>query len=380
MDFFEYQFDSLGILFAASLIIILLFQILYYLFIFGRTSFYKADKKSQQDQFPSVSVVICAKNDAYNLKTKLPTILEQEYPNFEVVVVNDDSLDDTSYVLRVLQEIYPNLNVITLKENVNKFLGKKYPLSIGIKSAKNEIILLTESDTIPTSYHWISEMVKGFTKNKDIVIGFTKTESKNNFLNTLMQYESQTIAMNYLGHGLIKNPYMGLGRNLAFTKKMFFSVNGFIPLYNIQVGEHELFVNKFSTKKNTSVIITKDSINQSVPKERVEDWLLQKKKHYRIVSYFKLKDKIITSLIPSTTFLLYCLIVTSLVFGFPWEYGLMALILKYTLQIIIYYKSSRVLQSQQIAFLAPIYEILFLPFNTIIKISALLTKKEKWKY
>ena len=138
--------------------------------------------------------------------------------------------------------------------------------------------------------------------------------------------------------------------------------------------------NKFSTKKNTSVIITKDSINQSVPKERVEDWLLQKKKHYRIVSYFKLKDKIITSLIPSTTFLLYCLIVTSLVFGFPWEYGLMALILKYTLQIIIYYKSSRVLQSQQIAFLAPIYEILFLPFNTIIKISALLTKKEKWKY
>jgi glycosyltransferase involved in cell wall biosynthesis len=327
-----------------------------------------------------VSVVICAKNDAYNLKTKLPTILEQEYPNFEVVVVNDDSLDDTSYVLRVLQEIYPNLNVITLKENINKFLGKKYPLSIGIRSAKNEIILLTESDTIPTSYNWISEMVKGFTKNKDIVIGYTKTESKNNFLNSLIQYESQTIAMNYLGHGLIKNPYMGLGRNLAFTKKMFFSVNGFIPLYNIQVGEHELFVNKFSTKKNTSVIISKDSINQSVPKERVEDWLLQKKKHYRIVSYFKLKDKIITSLIPSTTFLLYCLIVTSLVFGFPWEYGIMGLFLKYTLQIIINYKSSRVLQSQQLAFLTPIYEILFLPFNTIIKISALLTKKEKWKY
>lgn len=380
MNFLEYQFDSLGIIFAASLVILLLFQILYYLFIFGRTSFYKADKKTHQDQFPSVSVVICAKNDAYNLKTKLPTILEQEYPNFEVVVVNDDSLDDTSYVLRVLQEIYPNLNVITLKENINKFLGKKYPLSIGIRSAKNEIILLTESDTIPTSYNWISEMVKGFTKNKDIVIGYTKTESKNNFLNSLIQYESQTIAMNYLGHGLIKNPYMGLGRNLAFTKKMFFSVNGFIPLYNIQVGEHELFVNKFSTKKNTSVIISKDSINQSVPKERVEDWLLQKKKHYRIVSYFKLKDKIITSLIPSTTFLLYCLIVTSLVFGFPWEYGIIALFLKYTLQIIIYYKSSRVLQSQQIAFLAPIYEILFLPFNTIIKISALLTKKEKWKY
>ncbi|MFA6807223.1 MAG: glycosyltransferase [Bacteroidales bacterium] len=379
MGFLEYQFDTVGVIIAISLITLVSFQIIYYIVVYGRSCFYKATK-TDIEVYPSVSVVICAKDEAYNLEKRLPIILEQQYPNFEVVVVNDASKDESEYILRVLQEIYPNLNVVNLYENVNKFLGKKYPLSIGIKSAKNEIILLTEADTQPSSYNWITEMVKGFNHKTQMVIGYSNYEIKNNFLNSLIQYEHQTTAMNYLGHAILKHPYMGTGRNLAFTKKMFFSVNGFISQYNIPVGEDQLFVNKYANAKNSKVVITKDSINLSASKERFYEWIIKKKKDYRSLSYFKLKDKITTSLIPITTILLYILIVISIISRFPWEYLVMGLIIKYTIQILIYFKTSRKLGTKQLAFLAPIYEILFLFFNTIIRISSLLTKRDKWKY
>jgi glycosyltransferase involved in cell wall biosynthesis len=333
----------------------------------------KTDEK--QKYIPSVSVVMCVKDDAYNLEKKLPIILEQEYPNFEVVVVNDASKDETEYVLRVLQEIYPNLNVVNLYNNVNGFLGKKYPLSLGIKSAKNEIILLTESDTMPLNYNWITTMVKGFKQKKDIVLGFTNFEQKPTFLNTLMHYENLTSAMNYLGNAMLNNPFMGQGRNMAYKREFFFETGGFISQYNISVGEDDLFINKNANSKNTSVIINKESINLASPKEKREEWVIQKKKHFKSMYHFKLKDKIISTLMPFATLLIYVLVALSIVFQFPWQYAILPLVLKYTFQIIVYYKSSKTLATKQVAFLSPLLEVLFLFINTTIRFFTLFTKK-----
>jgi glycosyltransferase involved in cell wall biosynthesis len=378
MDFLDYQFNTVGFYFAIILGIIILFQILYYLIVYGRVAFFKENKLTtdeKQKYTPSVSVVMCVKDDAYNLEKKLPIILEQEYPNFEVVVVNDASKDETEYVLRVLQEIYPNLNVVNLYNNVNGFLGKKYPLSLGIKSAKNEIILLTESDTMPLNYNWITTMVKGFKQKKDIVLGFTNFEQKPTFLNTLMHYENLTSAMNYLGNAILNNPYMGQGRNMAYKREFFFETGGFISQYNISVGDDDLFINKNANSKNTSVIINKESINLASPKEKREEWVIQKKKHFKSMSHFKLKDKIISTLMPFATLLIYVSVALSIVFQFPWQYAILPLVLKYTFQIIVYYKSSKTLATKQVAFLSPLLEVLFLFINTTIRFFTLFTKK-----
>lgn len=378
MDFLDYQFNTVGFYFAIILGIIILFQILYYLIVYGRVAFFKENKLTtdeKQKYTPSVSVVMCVKDDAYNLEKKLPIILEQEYPNFEVVVVNDASKDETEYVLRVLQEIYPNLNVVNLYNNVNGFLGKKYPLSLGIKSAKNEIILLTESDTMPLNYNWITTMVKGFKQKKDIVLGFTNFEQKPTFLNTLMHYENLTSAMNYLGNAMLNNPFMGQGRNMAYKREFFFETGGFISQYNISVGDDDLFINKNANSKNTSVIINKESINLSSPKEKREEWVIQKKKHFKSMSHFKLKDKIISTLMPFATLLIYVSVALSIVFQFPWQYAILPLVLKYTFQIIVYYKSSKTLATKQVAFLSPLLEVLFLFINTTIRFFTLFTKK-----
>ena len=378
MDFLDYQFNTVGFYFAIILGIIILFQILYYFIVYGRVAFFKDNKLTtdeKQKYIPSVSVVMCVKDDAYNLEKKLPIILEQEYPNFEVVVVNDASKDETEYVLRVLQEIYPNLNVVNLYNNVNGFLGKKYPLSLGIKSAKNEIILLTESDTMPLNYNWITTMVKGFKQKKDIVLGFTNFEQKPTFLNTLMHYENLTSAMNYLGNAMLNNPFMGQGRNMAYKREFFFETGGFISQYNISVGEDDLFINKNANSKNTSVIINKESINLASPKEKREEWVIQKKKHFKSMYHFKLKDKIISTLMPFATLLIYVLVALSIVFQFPWQYAILPLFLKYTFQIIVYYKSSKTLATKQVAFLSPLLEVLFLFINTTIRFFTLFTKK-----
>ncbi|MFV0599854.1 MAG: glycosyltransferase [Bacteroidales bacterium] len=378
MDFLDYQFNTVGFYFAIILGIIILFQILYYFIVYGRVAFFKDNKLTtdeKQKYIPSVSVVMCVKDDAYNLEKKLPIILEQEYPNFEVVVVNDASKDETEYVLRVLQEIYPNLNVVNLYNNVNGFLGKKYPLSLGIKSAKNEIILLTESDTMPLNYNWITTMVKGFKQKKDIVLGFTNFEQKPTFLNTLMHYENLTSAMNYIGNAMLNNPFMGQGRNMAYKREFFFETGGFISQYNISVGEDDLFINKNANSKNTSVIINKESINLASPKEKREEWVIQKKKHFKSMYHFKLKDKIISTLMPFATLLIYVLVALSIVFQFPWQYAILPLVLKYTFQIIVYYKSSKTLATKQVAFLSPLLEVLFLFINTTIRFFTLFTKK-----
>ncbi|MPL66710.1 hypothetical protein SDC9_12397 [bioreactor metagenome] len=378
MDFLDYQFNTVGFYFAIILGIIILFQILYYFIVYGRVAFFKDNNLTtdeKQKYIPSVSVVMCVKDDAYNLEKKLPIILEQEYPNFEVVVVNDASKDETEYVLRVLQEIYPNLNVVNLYNNVNGFLGKKYPLSLGIKSAKNEIILLTESDTMPLNYNWITTMVKGFRQKKDIVLGFTNFEQKPTFLNTLMQYENLTSAMNYLGNAMLNNPYMGQGRNMAYKREFFFETGGFISQYNISVGEDDLFINKNANSKNTAVVLNRDSINLASPKEKREEWVIQKKKHFKSMSHFKLKDKIISTLMPFATLLIYVSVALSILFQFPWQYAILPLVLKYTFQIIVYYKSSKTLATKQVAFLSPLLEVLFLFINTTIRFFTLFTKK-----
>lgn len=377
MDFLSYRFDELSQITAIALGSLLLLQILYFIIVFGRTCYRKKKIKTNEVKY-SVSVVICVKNESKNIKDKLPIILEQEYPNFEVVVVNDASQDDTGFVLDVLQKIYPILQILNLPNNVNYFYGRKFPISLGIKSSKNDIIIFTDADTIPTSYRWIEEIVKAFTPGKEIVLGYNAIESKKGILNSLIQYDNQSIAMNYLGHAILGNPYMGKGKNLAFKKELFFKNNGFISHYNIPTGEDDLFINMVSNSKNTNYVLSQDSINLSKAKTNLYDFTKLKEKLFLSQKHFKLSDRFMISLIPFTTFLIYILVGLAIYIGIPWQYVITALIIRYTTQIIVYYKSSKLLGTKKIAIFAPIYEIFFIIYNTIIRGRTLFSKGKKW--
>lgn len=258
----------------------ILIQLFYYWGIFSRLAFYKFKNQARKTQ--AVSVVICAKNEYHNLKENLPIILEQEYPDFEVIVVNDVSDDETYYLLKVLSDKYPHLKIVNFVDNVNFFSGKKFPLTIGIKSAKNDIILLTDADCKPHSMKWIEQMQEQFHSGTEIVLGYGKYKEEPSFLNKIIRFDTLQIAIQYLSMALAGKAYMGVGRNLAYRKNLFYRQNGFINHYKVKSGDDDLFVNAAASDKNTKIMISSDSHTISTAKKHFSYMDYSEKKTFNI--------------------------------------------------------------------------------------------------
>lgn len=262
---------------VASFALLTLAQSFVYLFVYGKVAFYKAEQENASQ--PPVSVIICAKNEADNLTEYLPKVLTQEYPEFEVVVVNDCSWDNTEDVLREYGKIFPNLKTILIKEDEYYKHGKKFALMVGIKGAKHEHLLFTDGDCYPASSSWIAEMVKGYTPGKEIVIGYGAYKKEGGFLNKILRFDTFMIALQYLSAGLASKAYMGVGRNLSYKKELFFKNKGFATHYHITSGDDDLFINQAATASNTSVILHKNSFTYSYPAKTFKEWSRQKSRH-----------------------------------------------------------------------------------------------------
>ncbi|HRN42908.1 MAG TPA: glycosyltransferase, partial [Vicingus sp.] len=191
-------------------LIVFVVQLIYYLGIFSRFAFYKR-KEKHIHSFEPVSVVICAKNERDNLLNFLPEFLAQDYPTFEVIVVNDHSIDDTVDVLKAYSLQFPNLKVVTVPDNDRFYGSKKFALTLGIKAAQYENILLTDADCRPTSNQWI-KLMSNYPVNKSIVLGFGAYQKQPGMLNKLIRFETLFTAMQYFSFALCKMPYMGVGR------------------------------------------------------------------------------------------------------------------------------------------------------------------------
>ncbi|MGC8824061.1 MAG: glycosyltransferase [Bacteroidales bacterium] len=226
-----------------------------------------------------VSVVICARNEAENLEKYLPMVLEQDYPDYEVIVVNDCSDDDTEDVLKRLKEKYPHLRTTFLKEQEKFWHGKKLALTVGIKAARHEWLLLTDADCAPSSNEWIKTMARHFTEDKAIVLGYGGYLEYPGFLNRLIRYETAFIALQYFSYALCKMPYMGVGRNMAYRKSLFFAHKGFASHARIESGDDDLFVNEAATPYNVSIEWSNKAHTYTEPKKTFAQWVEQKKRH-----------------------------------------------------------------------------------------------------
>lgn len=277
-------------LFLTSLVV----QLFYYLFFFARLAFYKPEDV-KRSSLP-VSVIICAWNEEENLKKNLQVILEQDYPEFEVIVVNDHSRDETELLLHAWQKRFAHLRVINLTAENANMRGKKFAISMGIKGAKHESLVFTDADCHPKSKHWLSHMAIGLTEPKKIVLGFGGFEKKQGLFNKLYRYESVHIAMQYFSYALAGIPYMGVGRNLAYNKELFFKTKGFIKHRHVASGDDDLLVNEVSNRSNTTIELRKEAHTVSQPIENLSAWILQKRRHLSTGSYYKLGSKLILGL------------------------------------------------------------------------------------
>jgi glycosyltransferase involved in cell wall biosynthesis len=322
-------------------------QLFYYLFFFSRIAFYKPKQKNQSQQHP-VSVVICARDEDENLARNLPGVLVQSYPSTsEVVVINDNSLDDSKYILQELKKTFRSLNVVELTQEAKLISGKKYPLSIGIREAKHEVLLLTDADCVPSSEHWIQKMQDGYDSNTEIVLGYGAYHKKTGLLNKLIRFETFHTALQYLSYALAGMPYMGVGRNLSYKKGLFFRHKGFSSINHIPSGDDDLFINKTATKDNTAVVIDPDAITRSIPKTTWTGWLRQKTRHYTTAKYYKPKHKFLLGLYFITQFIFYPLFVVAIIF-YNWKMALIVFGIRLLLQAFVLYKSMKKMGEQDL--------------------------------
>jgi len=266
-------------------------QFFYYFYFYSQLFFYK--KKKEEIPPVPVSIVICARNEANNLKKYLPGILEQDYPDFEVVVVNDCSEDETEYVLLNFSKQYPHLRTTFLKEDQKFSHGKKLALTVGLKSAKNEWVLLTDADCYPTSNKWLANMADHFTEKKSVVIGYGGYIEKHGLLNSMIRYDTAFIALQYFSFALAGLPYMGVGRNLGYRRSLFFSNRGFASHSELESGDDDLFVNQVATVDNTAIEFRFGAHTRSKAENKFSSWSRQKRRHLTTGRIYKSKHKLL---------------------------------------------------------------------------------------
>jgi glycosyltransferase involved in cell wall biosynthesis len=358
--------------------LVALIQLFYYLYYFRRLAFHQPAAFEQTQEHP-VSVVICARDEAANLADNLPGVLLQNYrTTHEVVLVNDNSQDETRYLLEGLHKQFRHLNVVELKQEAKLIPGKKFPLSVGIKSARHEIVLLTDADCIPASENWIQRMQAPFRDGVEIVLSYGAYHKAKGLLNKVIRFDAFHSALQYLSYAMAGQPYMGVGRNLAYKKELFYRHKGFSSHNHIPSGDDDLFINMASTPTNTAVVLDQDAFTLSKPQKSFGRWFKQKTRHYSTARFYKPVHRFLLSLYSATQFLFYPLFVASLLFcSWPLPLGIFAI--RLITQAVIMQKSMARLNEKDLFPLFLFFDILQV-FLYIIFFPALLKKpKAIWK-
>lgn len=382
MNLYFFQSTSYEFFAFTILAILLLVQLRYYLFIYGRVSFCRATPKLDKPKgsWQPVSVVICARNEEQNLAEFLPAILEQDYPDYEVIVVNDCSTDDSDMVLRRLGAQYKHLRVTTIKSDPKFLHGKKLALTVGIKAAGNNRLLLTDADCKPESKEWIKHMAENFSDEKTIVLGYGGYIQEKGMLNGFIRFDTFYIALQYLGFAMAKKPYMGVGRNLAYTKELYFSNRGFASHSHIRSGDDDLFIQQVANKHNTAVELRHSAHTRSKASDTYGGWVNQKRRHLTTSPLYKGTVKFRLALEPLSRVLFWAFGIYLLLTNFyPLVVGAILVFRLIVAQVILKFAMNR-LDERKIFIFSLIYD-LFSPllYGVFMLANRLTLNHQKWK-
>ncbi len=354
-------------------------QFVYYILIFGKFSFGENRAEKTSKTIP-VSVIVCAKNEAENTTKHIPLLLEQNYSNFEIVLIDDASYDETLDIFEAFEERNKNIKIVKVENNEAFWGNKKYALTLGIKAATNENLLFIDADCYPNSTNWIAEMTAQIQAEKSIVLGYGAYEKiEGSFLNKLIRFETLLTATQFFSWAKIGKPYMGVGRNLCYKKSEFFNANGFISHMKIRSGDDDLFINEVATKQNTSICYNEESFTYSKPKETFAKWFLQKRRHVSTAKYYKFFDKCQLGLFFFSQLYFFVLATILLSFLFQWEIVLGLIAFRYLCSWLSLGFSSGKLMEKDVMFAYPILELVLIGSQINIFFTNLISKPPHWK-
>lgn len=257
-----------------------------------------------------VSIIVCAHNEEVNLNDYLQSLMTQDYPTYEIIVVNDRSDDATWEVIENYTHRDHRIRMSFIPKDTTVMSTKKLGITLGAKAAKYDYLLLTDADCRPESKQWISRMMAPFARPEiEVVLGYSPYFERPTQLNRIIAYDNLFNGLNYMGSALVGHPYMGVGRNLAYRKELFFRSGGFSDLMNYLGGDDDLFVRKVATGTNTAVVATPDSYTWTRAKETMEDWMQQRRRHLSVSTAYSAWSKWHLGLEPMARGLFYALVI-----------------------------------------------------------------------
>lgn len=351
----------------------------YYLIVFARLNFVRP-LAGTPEWLPPVSVIICAKNEADNLQKFLKVVLIQQYRQYEVIVVNDQSTDHTSEVLVHYYVRNPHLKIVNITGSETKqYAGKKHALLKGIAVASFDTLILTDADCRPASTLWLAKMAGSYLSETKIVLGHSPFEKQAGLLNKLIRYENFMTAIQYLGFAKLGIPYMGIGRNLSYTKDLVQPDLDFEKYKQLPTGDDDLLINAKASGGNTEICIAKEAFVYSTAPSTLSGWLKQKRRHLRAGFHYKLHHKTALFLFSFSGLLFYVLwavlLVKLSVTG--WAIALFAttLLVKYISTAFVY----RQLGAADLQMISPVLDVMYTLYLLIIFFLLLLKPKDSWK-
>lgn len=353
-------------------------QLFYYLWFYLAIHLREIPEKGKN--LPPVSVIICARNEAANLESFLTPVLTQDYPDYEVIVVNDCSEDNSYIILGDLLLKYPHLRVSNVNKDPKFTHNKKFAQFIGIKAAKNEILVFTDADCMPETDKWLASIASCFDDMTSFVLGYGGYMRKKGFLNRYIRYDCATIAMQYLGMAIRGIPYMGVGRNLAYRKSLFFEKKGFGVHNHVISGDDDLFVNTNSDSRNCRVEYSPESHTRSVPCATFSQWIIQKKRHFTTAPYYKTGHKILLLLEPVSRILFYAAFIVLLSNLFLWQYIVGIFVLRLIIHVTVTSLALKKLNEPGVAAYSVIFDIFSPLINSIIILSNTLKRPGKYQW
>lgn len=351
-------------------------QITYYL-IFSSFLFKQKKRKYKSEQVP-VSVIVFAKNSADKLQENLPFILEQEYPLFEIVIINNDSIDDTSEVIDTFKKKHTNIKIVNVANNEAFWNNKKYSLTLGIKASKYNHLLFTDAKSKPISAHWIAEMSKNFTMKKTIFLGYEKYRNEKYFTNLLIRFENLMQAIKCFSLARHGSPFMAFGNNLVYKKSEFFKVNGYINHIKIRHGVENLFIRDAATKRNSSFIVSENSFMETDAPKSFNTWFEGLRIKNSLIEHYKFKHRFLLHFFTITKGIFYLLAIV-LSFFYPRETIIPLVLAYFLIQFLVIGFSAKKLKETQLIFFLPFLEISLLLIQMSIFSANLISKRIHWK-
>ncbi len=329
----------------------------------------------------SISIVVCVKNEESNLANLIDDILKQDFKNFELILVDDNSSDSSFEIMARYADMDSRIRTVYIPYSDHFYGSKKYALTLGIKACLNDIILFTDGDCRIPSTRWIQTMISPYSDPSiEIVLGYGGYSKGVGLVNALTRFETLKTVLLYMSFAQYQIPYMGVGRNLSYRKSLWEKTKGFSSHMDIPSGDDDLFISEAVNLGNYIVNTDVNSFTYSLSKKNIKQWVQQKRRHITTSNRYKRKPKYLLGLfyISELLFLVNLPFLLLLNIENPNVFILPALGLNLILSSVIFIKSKSIFREDLNLLCLPFLKLGLVSLQMFIFIKNSITQTNRW--